>query len=69
MQTVTLQIEGMTCGGCVRSVTRVLSEMAGVEKADVSLEQSNAVVVFDEAKTSVAALKEAVEDAGYDVTN
>lgn len=69
MQTVTLNIEGMTCGGCVRSVTRVLSEITGVEKAEVSLEQAHAVVTFDESKTSVSALKEAVEDAGYDVSN
>jgi len=35
----------------------------------VSLEQAQAVVTFDETKTNKAALKEAVEDAGYDVTN
>lgn len=69
MQTVTLAIEGLTCGGCVKSVTRVLSELDGVAKAEVSLEQAQAVVTFDETKTNKAALKEAVEDAGYDVTN
>lgn len=69
MQTVTLAIEGMTCGGCVKSVTRVLSELDGVAKAEVSLEHAQAVVTFDETKTNKAALKEAVEDAGYDVTN
>ena len=69
MQTVTLAIEGMTCGGCVKSMTRVLSELDGVAKAEVSLEQAQAVVTFYETKTNKAALKEAVEDAGYDVTN
>ena len=38
MQTVTLNIDGMTCGGCVKSVTRLLEGVEGVEKAEVSLE-------------------------------
>ena len=32
MQTVTLNIDGMTCGGCVKSVTRLLEGVEGVEK-------------------------------------
>lgn len=69
MQTVTLAIEGMTCGGCVKNVTRVLSELDGVEKVEVSLEQAKVVVTFDETKTNKETLKETVEDAGYDVAN
>ena len=38
MQTITLNIDGMTCGGCVKSVTRLLEGVEGVEKAEVSLE-------------------------------
>lgn len=65
--TTTLQISGMTCGGCVRSVTGVLSRLDGVTSADVSLEAGTAVVQYDEAKVSPAALASAVEDAGFDV--
>ena len=67
MQTVTLNIDGMTCGGCVKSVTRLLGGVEGVEKAEVSLENKNAVVTFDESKTDADALVDAVEDGGYDV--
>ena len=67
MQTVTLNIDGMTCGGCVKSVTRLLEGVEGVEKAEVSLENKNAVITFDESKTDTDALIDAVEDAGYDV--
>ena len=35
MQTVSLNVQGMTCGGCVASVTRVLQAVPGV--ADVSI--------------------------------
>ena len=67
MQTVTLNIDGMTCGGCVKSVTRLLEGVEGVKKAEVSLENKNAVITFDESKTDADALIDAVEDGGYDV--
>ncbi len=67
MQTITLNIDGMTCGGCVKSVTHLLEGVEGVEKAEVSLENKNAVITFDESKTDADALIDAVEDGGYDV--
>ena len=54
-------------GGCVKSVTRLLEGVEGVEKAEVSLENKNAVITFDESKTDTDALIDAVEDGGYDV--
>lgn len=66
MQTITLNIEGMTCGGCVKSVTKVLNDLDGVRSATVSLENKNAQVEFDEGKIQMAQLVEAVEDAGFD---
>lgn len=68
METTTLKIDGMTCGGCVASVTRVLRAVPGVGDAAVSLEAGQATVTFDATVTNVPALREAVEDAGFDVT-
>ncbi len=67
MQTATLNISGMTCGGCVRSVSNVLNALDGVAKADVSLDKKRAVVDYDAAKLSIDQLKRAVEEAGYEV--
>ena len=67
METVTLKVEGMTCGGCVASVTRVLKATPGVGDAVVRLDVRSAAVTFDPARTSVPALKSAIEDAGYAV--
>lgn len=67
METTTLQVEGMTCGGCVASVTRVLQAVPGVSEAKVTLTPGVAVVTFDAARTNVPALRVAVEDAGFDV--
>jgi copper chaperone len=67
MQTVTLGISGMTCGGCVRSVTNVLKAQDGVAKAEVSLEKNNAVVEYDSAKVRLEQLKQSVVEAGFEV--
>ncbi len=67
MQSATLTVSGMTCGGCVRSVTNLLQGLDGVTKADVSLEAKRAVVDYDAAKVSVAQMKSAIEDAGFEV--
>ena len=69
MEKVTLGISGMTCNGCVRSVTRVLSELKGVSKAEVSLEAKSAIVDYDAASLGVDQMKRAVEEAGFEVTN
>ena len=67
MKTITLNIEGMHCGGCVKSVTRVLTELDGVQSADVQLE-GKANVTFDENRVNVAQVIEVIEDAGFDAT-
>ena len=67
MTTITLNIEGMHCGGCVKSVTRVLTELDGVQSADVQLE-GKANITFDENRVNVAQLIEVIEDAGFDAT-
>ena len=66
MADIILKITGMTCNGCVKSVTRVLEELDGVENVQVSLSGSTNVV-FDESKVSIAQLIEAIEDAGFEV--
>ena len=65
METVDLKVEGMDCQGCVKSVTRMLSGVAGVETVDVSLEQGRATVTYDPAKTKIGDMKRAIERAGY----
>lgn len=68
METTTIKVDGMSCGGCVKSVTGVLTALDGVAKAEVSLEQKQAVVEFDAAKVTRDQLKAVVEDAGFDAS-
>ncbi len=65
MKTTTIKVGGMSCDGCVKSVTRALQAVPGVRKADVSLERAEATIMFDPEKVAKPALVEAVEDAGF----
>jgi copper chaperone len=64
---ITLQVEGMTCNHCKAAVTNALEELAGVTAVEVHLQEGTVDVQFDEAKVTVEALKEAIEEQGYDV--
>lgn len=67
MESLTLKIKGMTCGGCVKSVTTVLQQLPGVSAVNVSLEQNNAEINYDPSKVKPAQFKAAIEGAGFDV--
>lgn len=67
MKTITLNVEGMHCGGCVKSIERVLTELDGVQSADVQLE-GKATITFDENRVNVAQLIKVIENAGFDAT-
>jgi len=66
MTTTRLNVNGMTCGGCVASVTRVLKATPGVADCDVDLAGKSATVTFDPATTSVDLLVERINDAGFE---
>jgi len=69
MEQITLKIEGMTCGGCVNSLTHVLQAIAGVSQVEVTLEPGEANLVFDAMQTNSQALHQAIQNAGFDVIN
>lgn len=64
-QTVTLSVPGMTCAACPITVKKAISKVEGVSKTDVNFDKREAVVTFDDARTSVQKLTKATEDAGY----
>ena len=66
MTTSTYTVDGMTCGHCVSAVTEEVSQVAGVTAVDVDLE-SGGVTVTSEAPVDDAAVRAAVEEAGYEV--
>jgi Cu+-exporting ATPase len=62
-----LQIEGMHCAGCANSVEKALSQVEGVSEASVNLATEKALVEFENGEVTREKLKQAVQDAGYDI--
>jgi copper chaperone len=68
MATATLQVSGMTCHHCVKTVQQALEAVDGVERAKVDLQDGRAVVEYDDDRTDAAALAGAVSQEGYPAT-
>lgn len=63
----TINISGMHCEMCVSSVEKGVSELVGIESVDVSLNDSTAVVKYDESKLELAEIEKAIEKRGYKI--
>lgn len=64
-----LNIGKMHCEMCVASIEKGLESVEGVEYVKVKLEDSTAIVQFDDAKTNLAELKKTIEQRGYILKN
>jgi len=64
-RSITLEIQGMTCAGCVANVERALLRPEGVLSAAVNLATASASIRYDGALTGPEALERAVAAAGY----
>lgn len=64
-ETITLKVEGMTCGGCDQSVESVLQQQAGVERADVTFDPPRARVSYHPSAVNVDELSRATDEMGY----
>lgn len=66
MKTVEYKVSGMHCMGCAGSIQRVLERNAAVENAEVSLEDGNAKVSYDETLIDDAKVIKLIENLGYE---
>ena len=58
-------IEGMTCSGCERTVSRVVGNIEGVNSAKADLISSTVTVEYDPSQVSIDKIKNAVNGVGY----
>lgn len=65
METRTLPVSGMACGGCASNVRQALMALDGVAEAEVSHAGGSAEITFDPAKVTVAQMAAAIQAAGY----
>lgn len=64
-RTVTLDVPGMNCITCPLTVNRALKKVDGVQESKTDFAKKEAVVTFDDSRTSVEKLTQATTDAGY----
>ena len=64
---VQLNISGMDCEGCTAHINGELSKVNGVIEANASYKNANAIVKFDNSKTSVDSLSNIINSIGYKV--
>ncbi len=67
-KTVALNVPGMTCPTCPITVKKALNRVPGVSKIDIDLSKKEAIITFDDSKTSTQALVAATTNAGYPST-
>jgi copper chaperone len=67
MANINVNVEGMSCGGCEKSIRNALLEHDGVKEVKASHETGVVSIDFDEAKIAQDKLKQAIEAAGFDV--
>ena len=65
METVTLNVKGMTCGHCVMAVKKSLEAVEGVLSTEVTLAPPRAVVTYDPSRASIERLTNATAEEGY----
>jgi copper chaperone len=66
METTRIAVAGMTCQGCVNSLTRALTATPGVRSAEVTLQPAQACIEHDAAIAPVDRLRAVIEDAGFE---
>lgn len=58
-------VEGMTCSGCERTVSRVVGNLEGVRSSQASLKDATVSVEYDPEKTGIDQIRSAVHSVGY----
>ncbi len=66
MSVAVYQVKGMTCGHCAQAVTTEISKIESVTSVDVDL-AGGEVTVHSEQPVAESSVREAVDEAGYDV--
>jgi len=67
MTTITFQVQGMSCNHCVNSIEGALREIGATGKVDLA--NGTVTVQYEDSKLTEDAVKETIEEQGYDVVS
>ena len=69
MKDVVLRVEGMVCGHCEIAVQDAVRKLPGIKRVKASKRKKQVAVAFDETKTTLEAIKTAINNTGYRVVD
>ncbi len=67
MEKSVLSVDGMACEHCVKTITKVVGALDGVDEVKVDLSAKTVTIAHDEAKTPLSKIKLEIEEQGYDI--
>ena len=67
MENVILNVNGMTCGHCVKAVETSVGALAGVQEVKVDLAEKKVAVAYNKDAVTVEQIKETIDEQGYDI--
>lgn len=67
MTKTTITVNGMSCAHCEARVNKAIDAIDGVSSSKASSKKSEVTVKFDEARTSLDAIKAVITETGYEV--
>ncbi|MCU6711524.1 copper chaperone CopZ [Paenibacillus sp. J5C_2022] len=67
MENITLNVQGMSCGHCVKKIEGGVGQLEGVNQVRVNLDSAKVEVSYNESQVSLDKIKETIEDQGYEV--
>ncbi len=68
VQTIEFSISGMTCTGCEAPINHEVNKLPGIINSAASYDNGNAIVEFDNSKTNITEIEQAISATGYKVT-
>ena len=62
-----LNVEGMSCEHCVKSIKKAVGDLAGVNSVEVDLKAKTVTIDYDAQSVNIQSIKDSIEDQGYEV--
>ncbi|MCM3597928.1 copper chaperone CopZ [Metabacillus idriensis] len=67
MEKTTLNVQGMSCGHCIKSIEGNIGKLSGVNSVKVNLDSGTVEVEFNPDDVTLDKIKETIDDQGYEV--
>jgi copper chaperone len=67
LETSLINVEGMSCGHCVKSIEQAVGSLNGVSKVSASLTEKKVSVEYDSDRVTLETIKNIINDQGYTV--